>query len=87
MSTQPEPQEKTKEYTNTIVILFSVTFVFFSLLGVVYYMDLTAKEITELRSQLHSLANQFQSFRDIEEMRHKQIYNLTTHLKRVFLDQ
>lgn len=88
MSTQPENLvvEK-KEYKSIVLIVFVVVVLCLFLLSDAYHMDLAAKEITELKSQLHSLANQFQSFRDLEEMRHKQIYNLTNHLKRVFLDQ
>ena len=75
-----------KQYKSIILIVVVVILSLF-LLSDAYHMYITAKEIIELRSQLHSLANQFQSFRDLEETRHKQIYNLTTHLKRVFLDQ
>lgn len=88
MSESPvEKVQEQKEYKSIVLIVFVVVVLCLFLLSDAYYMDLAAKEITELKSQLHSLANQFQSFRDLEEMRHKQIYNLTNHLKRVFLDQ
>lgn len=87
MSESPvEKVQEQKEY-KSIVLIVLVVFLSLFLLRDAYHMDLAAKEITELKIQLHSLANQFQSFRDLEEMRHKQIYNLTNHLKRVFLDQ